>query len=197
RWAVHLQNDFRARLEWCVKPVKEANHPPRIVVNGVEGKDAIRLLPAADVPLKLDAAGSHDPDGDPLSYKWFVYPEAGTYSRPLRIDDAASPTATVHIPADAAGKEIHVILAVTDNGKPPLTRYRRAVIAPQDVAAAWRTIAPFCQPPPEFADKFGSYRSPLLFQNGSRVRSAADWPRRRQEILDTWHGLMGPWPAVL
>jgi hypothetical protein len=28
RWAVHLQNDFRARLEWCVASVKKANHPP-------------------------------------------------------------------------------------------------------------------------------------------------------------------------
>src|SRR5215471_13140003 len=28
RWAVHLQNDFRARLNWCVAPVAKANHPP-------------------------------------------------------------------------------------------------------------------------------------------------------------------------
>src|SRR5215470_8715887 len=62
---------------------------------------------------------------------------------------------------------------------------------------AWRTIAPFFQPPPEFADKLGQYRSPLLFNDGSPVRTAADWPRRRQEILQTWHGLMGSWPAVL
>src|SRR5262245_43747720 len=34
RWAVDLQNDFRARLDWCVKPYREANHPPVAVVNG-------------------------------------------------------------------------------------------------------------------------------------------------------------------
>src|SRR5262249_27967379 len=49
----------------------------------------------------------------------------------------------------------------------------------------------------EFADKFGEYRSPLLLKDGSRVKSAADWPRRRKEILETWHGLMGPWPDVI
>jgi dienelactone hydrolase len=63
--------------------------------------------------------------------------------------------------------------------------------------AAWRTIAPFFQPPPEFRDKFGSYRSPLLFDDGTPVRTAADWPRRREEILKTWNGLMGSWPPVI
>ena len=31
RWASALQYDFRARLDWCVKPFNEANHPPRVV----------------------------------------------------------------------------------------------------------------------------------------------------------------------
>src|SRR5689334_6637608 len=63
--------------------------------------------------------------------------------------------------------------------------------------AAWRKIAPFFQPPPEFAGKLGSYRSPLLFDDGTPVRMATEWPRRREEILKTWHGLMGPWPPVI
>jgi hypothetical protein len=36
--------------------------------------------------------------------------------------------ATLAVPADAAGKEIHVVLEATDAGDPPLTRYRRAVV---------------------------------------------------------------------
>ncbi|MFL5339803.1 MAG: dienelactone hydrolase family protein [Gemmataceae bacterium] len=62
---------------------------------------------------------------------------------------------------------------------------------------AWKTIAPYFRPPAEFAEQFGAYRSPLLFADGSKVQSAADWPRRRKEILDTWNGLMGSWPPVL
>jgi hypothetical protein len=209
RWSADLQNDFRARLDWCVKSVKQANRPPQVVVNGVGGDQVIHLMPESGasnrpggIAVKLDAAGSSDPDGDSLSFSWFVYPEAGSYRGEVRIDGGGSAgtspsRATVHIPADAAAKEIHVIVAVTDGGQPPLTRYRRVVIVPRNPADAWRTIAPFFQPPPDFAEKFGNYRSPLLLNDGSRVRSLADWPRRRKEILDTWHGLMGSWPAVL
>jgi dienelactone hydrolase len=70
-------------------------------------------------------------------------------------------------------------------------------VCADDRPAAWQTIAPFFQPPPAFAGKLGQYRSPLLFDDGTPVRTATDWPRRRREILDTWQGLMGPWPAVL
>jgi dienelactone hydrolase len=68
---------------------------------------------------------------------------------------------------------------------------------PRTKTAAWGTIAPYFQPPPEFKDKLGSYRSPLLFDDGRRVQSAAEWPKRRREILDAWNALMGPWPPVI
>ncbi|UCD50869.1 MAG: hypothetical protein JSW27_25510 [Phycisphaerales bacterium] len=34
----------------------------------------------------------------------------------------------VQIPADATGKTIHIVLSVTDDDTPPLTRYRRIII---------------------------------------------------------------------
>ena len=61
----------------------------------------------------------------------------------------------------------------------------------------WARIAPFFHPPAEFAGKFGSYASPLKFYDGRPVRDAAEWPQRRQEILDRWHGLLGPWPPLI
>ena len=63
--------------------------------------------------------------------------------------------------------------------------------------AAWTLIAPFFQPPIEFAGHLGSYRSPLVFNDGTAVMSAADWPRRRAEILRQWQDLMGPWPPPI
>ena len=61
----------------------------------------------------------------------------------------------------------------------------------------WQQLAPFTQPPAEFADDFGPYRSPLRFADGTQVASAADWDRRREEILTTWHRRLGPWPDLV
>lgn len=58
-------------------------------------------------------------------------------------------------------------------------------------------LAPFFRPPKEFANDLGTYRSPLRFADGSPVKTAADWTKRRQEILKTWHGAMGQWPPLI
>ena len=63
--------------------------------------------------------------------------------------------------------------------------------------AAWEKIAPFFKPPKAFEGDLGDYRSPLLFNDDTRVKTPADWQRRRKEILKTWHDLMGPWPEVI
>ena len=52
-------------------------------------------------------------------------------------------------------------------------------------------------PPAEFAGKYGAFRSPLIFDDSSRVSSPDEWPRRRGEILAYWHGVMGAWPPLL
>jgi len=61
----------------------------------------------------------------------------------------------------------------------------------------WKKIAPFFAPPPQLASDFGSYASPLVFDDGTPVRTPADWQRRRKEILAAWHGLMGAWPPLI
>jgi len=58
-------------------------------------------------------------------------------------------------------------------------------------------LEPYFEPPAEFAGKFGDYHSPLVFESGMRVMSAADWPARRQEILETWQRRLGAWPALV
>jgi pimeloyl-ACP methyl ester carboxylesterase len=63
--------------------------------------------------------------------------------------------------------------------------------------SVWRIIAPHFEPGAEFIGKVGAHRSPLRFYDSRPVKTAADWPARRQEILDTWHQLMGPWPALI
>ncbi|MBO0700634.1 MAG: dienelactone hydrolase family protein [Zavarzinella sp.] len=60
-----------------------------------------------------------------------------------------------------------------------------------------KSLAAYFTPPGEFAGKYGDYKSPLRFADGTEVKTADDWKRRRQEILKTWHGLMGPWPEPI
>jgi len=128
RWAVQIQNDFRARLDWCVKPFSEANHPPQIVLNRIAGTSVLRAAARPGEHLLLDSAGTADPDGNSLAYEWFFYPEPGSYQGTLRIEGNHSPQARVQLPASVPDESIHIVLAVTDSGQPALTRYRRMVV---------------------------------------------------------------------
>ena len=127
RFAADVQNDFRARMDWCVRPLAGANHPPRVVLNGDASQQVLTIDAAPGAAVQLSAAESSDPDGDELDYEWFLYPEAGTYRGPAELN-AASPETRFVVPPDAAGKTMHLIVAVRDRGDPPLVRYRRAVI---------------------------------------------------------------------
>lgn len=53
------------------------------------------------------------------------------------------------------------------------------------------------EPPEPWRDKFGKYRSPLIFNDGQTVKSATDWKVRRIELLSDWNDLLGPWPALI
>jgi len=49
--------------------------------------------------------------------------------------------------------------------------------------------------PEKWAQDRGAYQSPLVFEDGTMVKSTDDWQRRRSEILQRWQELMGQWPA--
>ena len=76
RWRNAFQRDFAARMAWASG--SGSNHNPRVVVNTESGTAPIVLTTAVGAPVLLDAAGTTDPDGHALAYRWFYYPEAGT-----------------------------------------------------------------------------------------------------------------------
>ncbi|MFI1744060.1 nucleoside hydrolase-like domain-containing protein [Thalassobellus sediminis] len=134
RWREACQNDFAARMDWTIKPYNKANHPPIVKLEHptyIKAKKGERI--------DLSAFGTTDPDGDLLSYKWFCYEEAGTRSMSnsrtgnkhdiVGFDQQKAwlnvKTSRVMPPGTGT---MHIILAVTDNGSPRLTRYKRIII---------------------------------------------------------------------
>jgi hypothetical protein len=122
RWIDALQNDFAARADWCVKPYHQANHAP--VAALAHPRD---LSAAPGSTVKLSAAGSTDPDGNKLSFKWWQYHEADSANASVTIANSDSQDQASFIVPNEPGKQAHIILEVTDNGAPPLVGYLRVI----------------------------------------------------------------------
>lgn len=132
RWRRAYQHDFAARMDWCVADrFEKANHNPVVVVAGDESRAVVHRTVRPEQTVLLDAAGTRDPDGDRLAYRWFVYDEAGTYRGPVEIEKHAAPQARLVVPKVKSPATIHVILEVVDDGRPSLYSYRRLVLKVQ------------------------------------------------------------------
>lgn len=141
RWREAFQNDFAARMSWSVADYAHANHNPLAVVNGDGGKAPIEMKVKVGQSLVLDASGSSDPDKQPIHFHWFHYQEAGSADgnlAALTLTGADTSHLAIHVdavcrprwlPIPCKGDGVaHVILAVTDEGQPKLTSYRRIIL---------------------------------------------------------------------
>jgi hypothetical protein len=130
RWRDEFQNDFAARIDWTIKDYDEANHPP---VAKLAGPNTVTVRTGESIVL--DASPSSDPDGDNLIYEWVQYGEAGSYWhsdwQDIRLKNTDQAKMTLEIPENIGltkPQTTHVILKVTDDGEPPLTRYQRVIV---------------------------------------------------------------------
>jgi beta-xylosidase len=121
-------NDFAARMAWAQDG--KGNRNPIVAIKDDRSLAILTNTSAAGTTVTLNASKSTDPDGDKLSFKWWILPEAGTYRSKITLANADTNTATLIIPSDAAGKSFDVICEVTDDGTPSLTSYRRIIFRP-------------------------------------------------------------------
>jgi hypothetical protein len=143
RWRTAFQHEFAARMDWTTKSFAKANHNPLVTVNGKDGTARIIIEAQVGQPITLDATGTRDPDGHKLSFHWFHYAEAGFVPgvNMAAVTIAQADAAKATVTATAACREVwrpmnrpcptgiaHIILAVTDNGSPALTSYRRIIL---------------------------------------------------------------------
>lgn len=129
RWREHFQNDFAARMDWCVADrFESANHNPRPVLNGDRSTQIIRLRAKPGDTVKLSAEGSDagDPDQS-VKLTWWIYPEAGSLSG-AKLSPASGTSTEVLLPDSGKNGTLHVILHAEDDGDPKLSAYRRALI---------------------------------------------------------------------
>jgi hypothetical protein len=84
------------------------------------------VRPGSKVRLEGEVS---DPDHNAVKVTWWQDNAASTYPGDVRFSDQAALSTTFRVPNDAQpGHTIHVILEATDNGTPPLTRYRRLIV---------------------------------------------------------------------
>ncbi len=125
RWREAFQYDFAARIDWSNTPeYSKANHPP-IAKLGHPNEFSVK----SGEQVNLSGAGSTDPDANNLKYQWILYKEVGTLNADgIELEDADKQMASFVAPDVKASKSMHIILAVTDDGSPELTRYQRVIV---------------------------------------------------------------------
>lgn len=128
RWREQFQNDFAARMNWCVaENFTNANHNPIAVLNGDRTKNVLTISATNGATVSLSAEGTSDPDGNSVRVTWWIYFEVGnTWGATLSAAEGLK--TEVRLPQLKKSGKFHVILQVEDDGNPHLFAYRRAII---------------------------------------------------------------------
>ncbi|MFO0910000.1 MAG: DUF1593 domain-containing protein [Isosphaeraceae bacterium] len=123
RWRSEFQADFQARLTWCDTAPEESNHPPTVRLAG-----PLRRTVAPGTEIRLDARASSDPDRRPLRFHWSVDHPDQPQAPDVTLEAADTPEPRIRVGPTREARRLSILLRVTDQGTPPLTRYGRLLL---------------------------------------------------------------------
>lgn len=123
-FAPAAQHGLAARMRWSVTPsYRGANHEPIVAVRG-----SARVSARPGETVRLEGTAS-DPDGNGVGVRWWRWKDVDTYPGDVSLSNPTALATQFVVPADATpGQSIQLVLEATDDGSPPLTRYRRVVV---------------------------------------------------------------------
>ena len=123
RWTDSMQTVYDFQPEAIYVP---GNIVPYYLHKENLNTDSIYIIEEAGQTIRLDASKSVDPDGDGLTFLWWLQPEIGKGR--LQIATPTMPLTTVTIPKESQGQTFHLICEVHDNSPHHLVAYRRVII---------------------------------------------------------------------
>jgi len=126
RWRQDFQNDFEARMDWCLEGFENANHAPSLVVEGTK-IGVFHATARSNLTIEIDLEGSSDPDHDDMTFEHVPYPELNDGGS-IQVEFKGK-LAILHVPSNLPRKTYQVVLAVRDHGIPSLTSYRRIQVS--------------------------------------------------------------------
>jgi hypothetical protein len=127
RWREDFQNDWAARMDWCVDDYKDCNHAPVAVVNGSKDENPLSIKMKNEKTVIIDASESFDPDNHKLSFEWLFYPEISETDEKAILKTEGE-KAFIQLKNSKPNESLSLLLRVTDNGNPRLVSYKRILI---------------------------------------------------------------------
>ena len=122
--------DFAARMDWARDG--KGNRNPRLAIGDDRSPEIVELNPRVGSTITLDMTRSLDPDGDHLTFACRPLETTGGYQGTFETVEEEAGRFRIKVPADASGKELHLICRAIDDGTPSLVGYRRVILRPID-----------------------------------------------------------------